>query len=169
MQCQSLLVKVHQPHPINPHTHSQQCPAQYARYRRLKHHRLYVPALPHSPLGLPLLLHPLWLQRHLSTIHPRHTPQTMCIHGECFCIAIVMCIKGIFILSYILNYNVSSTIKKKMQSTERTFNNYMALWRLGAWIHEEKYRSHGWQSLQASHEPPHTAQTAVILNKTVEG
>ena len=47
-------------------------------------------------------------------------------------------------------------------------NNFIASWGLGAWAHEEKYCSYGWQSLQPSHEPPHTAQTPVTLNKSVE-
>ena len=47
-------------------------------------------------------------------------------------------------------------------------NNCIALWRLGARVPEEKYCSHGWQSPQPSHEPPHTAPTPITLNKSVE-
>ena len=33
------------------------------------------------------------------------------------------------------------------------FNNCFALWRLSAWTHEEKYRSHGWQFQQPAMSP----------------
>ena len=42
-------------------------------------------------------------------------------------------------------------------------NNCITLWRCN-----KKYCSHGWQSPQPSHEPTHTNQPPIMLNKSVE-
>ena len=41
------------------------------------------------------------------------------------------------------------TLSKKLNWIKYTnINNFITFWRLGAWAHEEKYRSHAWQSPQ---------------------